>query len=55
MHAKEADTINTLRTHFKIRVNVFSWRESGDKYLTDCDNTKRAHYFCIVFSLETVV
>jgi hypothetical protein len=29
MHAKETDTINTLRTHFKTRENVFSCREIG--------------------------
>jgi hypothetical protein len=29
VHAKETDTINTLRTHFKTRENVFSCREIG--------------------------
>jgi hypothetical protein len=40
MHAKETDTINTLRTHLKTRENAFSWRESGDKHLTECDNNQ---------------
>jgi hypothetical protein len=31
MHAKETDTINTLRVYCKTRENAFSWRESGDK------------------------
>ncbi len=56
MHGKATNATNTLRVHFKTREKAFSWREIGYKLLTDYDNNnKLAIYFCIVFSLETVV
>jgi hypothetical protein len=55
MHGETINNTNTLRVCFKTREKAFSWRESGDKHLTDCDDTKRTHYFYIVLSLETVV
>jgi hypothetical protein len=55
MHGETINTTNTLRVCFKTREKAFSWRESGGKLLTGCDNNKLSNYYCIVFSLETVV
>jgi hypothetical protein len=55
MHGETINNTNTLRVCFKTRENAFSWRESGGKLLTGCDNNKLSNYYCIVFSLETVV